>query len=87
MSDIIKNHIPFAPFAYTDINLYTSKKEAEKMKFKTLAEQKNVDYTDPIEPVFNNKKLNEQELMWQSFRYGLDSAPVKVKEIKMGRGE
>lgn len=84
MNEEIKKNTPFAPFAYTDINLYPTKEEAEKMKPIPLTEQREVEYSDPKDNVFNNKHLSKEELIWQSFRYGLDVPPTKLKEVKFG---
>lgn len=72
----------FNPFAYdTDYYMYTDREEAKKKKFVSLMEQRNAQYKDTEEEVYNNQKLSDKELLWKSFRDNIEPPTPQIKEI------
>ena len=77
-----KKTTQFAPFAYNnDYYLYTEKEEAEKNKFVSFMKQRNASYKTPAEEIYNNKKLEDQELLWESFKENIEPPTPQIKEI------
>ena len=70
------------PFAYdNEYYVYTEKEEAEKEKFISFMTQRNASYKTPAEEVYNNKKLTDEELMWESFRENIEPPTPQIKQV------
>ena len=77
-----KKYVGFHPFAYdNEYYLYTKKEEAEKKKFVTFMEQRNAKYMTPEKEVYNNKKLEDTELLWESFKDNIEPPTPQLKVI------
>ena len=53
------------PFTYDFTNFYSPNNDDRE--FKTFQTLRNAQYTEPAEELFNNKKLDENELVWDTF--------------------
>lgn len=74
--------IGLAPFAYdNEYYVYTEKEQADKDKFVSFMTQRNASYKTPAEELYNNKKLEDQELMWESFRENIEPPTPQIKQI------
>lgn len=72
----------FAPFAYNnDYYMYTEKEEAEKNKFLSYHTQREASYTKPLDEVYNNKHLEDKELLWESFRENIEPPTPPIKMV------
>lgn len=72
----------FAPFAYnTDYYVYTDREDAEKKKFISFHTQREASYKKPLDEVYNNKHLDDKELLWKSFRENVEPPTPPIKEI------
>lgn len=70
------------PFAYNnEYYLYVDQKKAEKEKFVPFMKQRNASYKTPAEEVYNNKKLEDDELIWESFRENVEPPTPQIQEI------
>lgn len=68
-----ETYIGLHPFAYdTEYYVYKEKEQAEKEKFISFMTQRNAQYMEPAEEVYNNKKLDDAELLWESFRENIE---------------
>ena len=68
-----ETYISLYPFAYdTEYYMYKEKEQAEKEKFVSFMTQRNAQYMEPAEEVYNNKKLDDTELLWESFRENIE---------------
>lgn len=77
-----QKYVGYHPFAYdNEYYLYTKKEEAEKKKFITFMTQRNAKYMTPEEEVYNNKKLDDTELLWESFRDNIEPPTPQLKVI------
>lgn len=77
-----EKYIGLAPFAYdSDYYLYTKKEEAEKEKFVSFMTQRNADYLTPSEEVYNNKHLEDSELLWDAFRDNIEPPTPQLQRI------
>lgn len=77
-----ETYIGLAPFAYdNEYYLYTEKEKAEEDKFTSFMTQRNASYKTPAEEVYNNKKLEDDELMWESFRENIEPPTPQIKQI------
>lgn len=82
MANENKTNTSFHPFAYdTDYYVYTDKEKAEKEKFTSFMTERQASYKATAEEVYNNKKLDDQELFWESFRENIDPPTPQLKEI------
>lgn len=71
-----------APFAYdTDYYIYTDREEAEKKKFVSFMTQRNAQYREAAEEVYNNKHLEDKELMWEAFRDNIEPPTPQLQRI------
>lgn len=72
----------YAPFAYNnEYYLYTEKEQAEKEKFVSFMTQRDAKYKTPAEEVYNNKHLDDKELIWESFRENIEPPTPQIKQI------
>ncbi len=70
------------PFAYdNEYYMYTEKNEAKKEKFVSFMTQRNAQYMEPAEEVYNNKKLEDKELLWESFRENIEPPTPQLQVI------
>ena len=77
-----KTYTGIYPFAYdNNYYVYTEKEEAKKEKFISFMTQRNADYMEPAEEVYNNKKLEDNELFWESFRDNIEPPTPQLKVI------
>ena len=77
-----KTYIGIYPFAYNnEYYVYTEKEEAEKEKFVSFMTQRQAEYMEPAEEVYNNKKLEDAELKWESFRDNIEPPTPQLKVI------
>lgn len=77
-----EKYIGLHPFAYdNEYYLYTEKEEAEKKKFVSFMTQRNAQYMEPAEEVYNNKKLDDTELLWESFRENIEPPTPQLQVI------
>lgn len=77
-----EKYIGLHPFAYdNEYYVYTKKEEAEKKKFISFMTQRNVQYMKPAEEVYNNKKLEDSELIWESFRDNIEPPTPQLQVI------
>ena len=77
-----EKYIGLHPFAYNnEYYVYTEKKEAEKKKFVSFMTQRNAEYMEPAEEVYNNKKLEDKELMWESFRDNIEPPTPQLQVL------
>lgn len=53
------------PFTYGFTNFYSPNNDDRP--FKTFQTLRNAKYTEPAEELFNNKKLSDGELIWDTF--------------------
>lgn len=68
-----KTYVGYHPFAYdTEFYMYTPKEEAEKKRPVSLMEHRKAQYMTPMEEVYNNKKLEDEKLMWESFKENIE---------------
>lgn len=75
-------YIGIHPFAYdNEYYVYTEKEEADKKKFVSFMTQRNAKYMEPAEEVYNNKHLEDNELMWESFRDNIEPPTPQLKVI------
>lgn len=92
-----KTYTGIHPFAYdNEYYLYTPKEEAEKKRPIPFMEHRNAQYMTPAEEVYNNKKLDDKELMWESFRENIEPPTPQLhvldgydseEEVSGGEGE
>jgi len=77
-----ETYVGLHPFAYdNEYYLYTEKEEAEKEKFVSFMTQRNAQYKEPAEEIYNNKKLEEDELIWESFRDNIEPPTPQIKQV------
>ena len=77
-----EKYIGLHPFAYNnEYYVYTKKEEAEKKKFVSFMTQRNAEYMEPAEEVYNNKKLEDKELMWESFRDNIEPPTPQLQVL------
>lgn len=70
------------PFAYdNEYYMYKEKEQAEKEKFVSFMSQRNAKYMEPAEEVYNNKKLDDTELLWESFRDNIEPPTPQLQVI------
>lgn len=75
-------YIGLYPFAYNnEYYVYTEKEEAKKEKFISFMTQRNAQYMEPAEEVYNNKKLDDTELLWESFRDNIEPPTPQLQVI------
>lgn len=60
------------PFAYTMI---------EERGNISLMTQREASYREPAEEIYNNKKLDDGKLFWESFRDNIEPPTPQIKEI------
>ena len=76
-----------SPFDYGDYHYnYTPQKLAEESKFNSFMQQNNATYFEASDEVFNNTKLNNTKLQFNTFINNTDSPTTKISVIK-GYGE
>lgn len=86
------------PFTYGYTDFYAPNND--ERVFKTFQTLRNAQYTEPAEELFNNKKLDENELVWDTFvnsfygptpqlKYvdGYDSAAVAAEKQEESEGD
>ena len=72
----------FHPFAYdNEYYIYTNKEKAEKEKFVSFLTQREASYKEPAKEIYNNKKLDAKELMWESFTQNIEPPTPQIKEV------
>lgn len=82
MTEDYKKHTPKAPFAYDyDFYIYTEKEQAKKDQFVSLMTQRDASYRTPAEEIYNNKHLEDDDLMWESFRDNIEPPTPQIKEL------
>lgn len=62
----------FYPFAYN---------MDENPRFNSLMTQRKAEFKIPAEEVYNNKKQEDDKLMWESFRENIEAPTPQIKEI------
>ncbi len=69
MSDTKK---PFHPFEYN---------MGEEVKFTSFMTQRDAKFKKSAEEVYNNKHLDDKELLWEAFRENIEPPTPQIKEI------
>jgi hypothetical protein len=69
MSDTKK---PFYPFEYN---------MGEEVKFTSFMTQRDAKFKKSAEEVYNNKHLDDKELLWEAFRENIEPPTPQIKEI------
>ena len=77
-----ETYIGLYPFAYdNEYYMYKEKEQAEKEKFVSFMTQRNAQYMEPAEEVYNNKKLEDTELLWESFRENIEPPTPQLQVL------
>lgn len=62
----------FYPFAY---------EFGGEEKFESFLTQRKAEYKEPAEEVYNNKHLEDKELLWEAFRENIEPPTPQIKEV------
>lgn len=77
-----ETYIGLHPFSYDmEYYMYKDKEQAEKEKFVSFMTQRNAQYMEPAEEVYNNKKLDDTELLWESFRENIEPPTPQLQVL------
>lgn len=72
----------FHPFAYdNDYYVYTDREKAKNEKFDSFLTQREASYKEPAEEVYNNKHLEDKDLIWEAFRGNIEPPTPQIKEV------